>query len=59
MKSNAQALLEVFKQPSYTLYNDKKINQTDYNKTKLSKPFKFNDDGIFIMPNEIKKKSKK
>ena len=59
MKSNAQALLEVFKQPSYTIYNNKEINKVDYNKTKLSKPFKFNDDGIFLMPNEIKKKSKK
>lgn len=58
MKSNAQVLLEVFKQPSYTLYNDKKINQPDYNKTKLSKPFKFNDDGIFLKPIDIKKSKK-
>lgn len=59
MPPTATALLKVFKEPSFTLYNDKKINQPNYNKTKLSTPFKFNDDGIFIMPNEIKKKSKK
>jgi hypothetical protein len=59
MPPTSDALLKVFKQPKYTLYNDKKINQPDYNKTKLSNPFKFNDDGIFIMPAEIKKKSKK
>ena len=59
MPPTADALLKVFKQPKYTLYNDKKINQPDYNKSKLNIPFKFNDDGIFIMPAEIKKKSKK
>jgi hypothetical protein len=59
MPPTAITLLKVFKEPSFTLYNDKKINQQDYNKSKLSKPFKFNDDGIFIMPAEIKKKSKK
>jgi hypothetical protein len=57
MPATADVLLKVFKQPKYTLYNDKKINQPTSNK--LSKPFKFNDDGIFIMPAEIKKKSKK
>jgi len=59
MPPTADALLKVFKQPSFTLYDNKKINQPDYNKTKLSKPFKFNDDGIFLKPIDIKKKSKK
>lgn len=55
MPPTADALLKVFKQPSFTLYNDKKINQPNYNKTKLSTPFKFNDDGIFLKPIDIKK----
>ncbi len=59
MPPTAISLLKVFKEPSFTLYNDKKINQPDYNKTKLNKPFKFNDDGIFLKPIDIKKKSKK
>jgi len=59
MPPTADALLKVFKQPSFTLYDNKKINQPDYNKTKLSKTFKFNDDGIFLKPIDIKKKSKK
>lgn len=57
MPPTADALLKVFKPPSYLLYNDKKINQPNSNK--LSKPFKFNDDGIFLKPIDIKKKSKK
>jgi len=58
MPPTADALLKVFKQPSFTLYNDKKINQPNYNKTKLIKPFKFNDDGIFLKPIDIKNSKK-
>ena len=57
MPPTADVLLKVFKQPKYTLYNDKKINQPNSNK--LSNSFKFNDDGIFLKPIDIKKKSKK
>jgi hypothetical protein len=56
-----ESLKKNFKQPSYLLYNNQKINQVDYNKTKLTKPFTFNDDGITILPNDFKniKKTKK
>lgn len=59
MPPTAITLLKVFEQPSFTMYNKQLINQPDYNKTKLSKPFKFNDDAIFLKPIDIKKKSKK
>ena len=57
----AESIKKELKQPNYLLYNNQKINQIDYNKTKLSKPFTFNDDGVFMMPNDFKniKKSKK
>jgi hypothetical protein len=57
----AETLKKELKQPSYLLYSNAKINQIDYNKTKISKPFVFNDDGVFMMPNDFKniKKSKK
>ena len=58
MPPTAIALLKVFQQPKQTLYNNQKINDVDYNKNILSKPFKFNDDGVFLKPIDLKKSKK-
>lgn len=56
MKS--ETIKKEFNQPQFLLYSNNKINQSDYNKTKLAKPFKFNEDGIIMMPNDFKNKKK-